>query len=196
MAIPATAAPERLVSQRALTNTMAACAVRRDRAAARRFVLADFPDDEGTMPPALKAARERIVRTLVPCMGADFRSVTMDGLTLRGFLAAGLLTADGGLPLRAARALPDVPAAPVARGGAIGVRFWSCVAAAAPGPAADLIAADDASSAEGHAFAALSPALEGCAPAGGAMRIKPGNVRPQVAAAVYRRVAGAPVGVQ
>jgi len=177
-----------LVPQRVVTVAMAQCAVRRDPVAAEHFVLADLSDGDGAMPPPLKAARQRIIQALTPCVGHNFGSVTMPGIALRGFLAEALLTTNAGTALTAAGALPAVAAAPTAPGGHMGARFWRCVVAAAPRASADLIAAPDRSPEEGKAFDALLPSLQQCAPRDGALRIRPGNVRPQVAAALYVRL--------
>ncbi len=196
IAAPAPAAAKAVeggpVGQRTVTIAMAQCAVHRDHVAAERFVLADVPDADGTLPPELKAARQRIIADMVPCLGHSFGSATMRNVPLRGFLAEALLKQDGASRLAAARALPAVAPAPVAPGPMLGVAFWRCVVAATPQSSADLLAALDGSSEEARLFDALSPALQRCAPSDRGVRIEPGNIRPQVAAALYRRVAGAP----
>ena len=177
---------EVFTSRVAATEKMAGCVVGREQERAERFVVADSASDQEQLDPALK-------RAMVACLGQS-NSLTVRSTDFRGALAEWLLKDQGGARLSAARNLAVAVPQRVAsiESGAGPVALFDCVVRANPASAVTMIEARPESPEEAQAFQAIVPALQACAPATGALRIKPYEVRLWVASSLYRQVAKAP----
>ncbi|QYE34017.1 hypothetical protein KZX46_14505 [Polymorphobacter sp. PAMC 29334] len=160
------------------------CVVRNKPKVAQLFVLAGGGDRSD---PASNASELRYAA--VPCLKGEFRSVHLDGLEMRGAMAEALLKEHNAALLLKARSTPPHLAeriAPLVEG--INLALFGCAVAAMPAQAAALLDAAPSTSGEASAFAAIEPALQGCAPADAALHIKPSAVRWLVATSLYRLV--------
>ena len=174
-AAPATTAT---VTQAELSERMGACLLGRDRRAATALVSAA---DEG----AQRAASARVRPDLIACL-AGRRSATLNGLSLRGAIAEQLLSENGGLLLGRAAALAPIAPVRVPTGAGAGEAALTCAVRAAPADAAALLRQPASTPTEAAAFRALAPMLQACAPAQGAVSIKPYAVRWTVALALFQ----------
>jgi hypothetical protein len=174
-----------LMARYVAAEKVGGCVVRNNPKVAVRFVVSGGGDRSD---PASNVSELRYA--LEPCLKGEFRSVHLDGLEMRGAMAEALLKAHDSALLRQVRSLPPVKAARAAPSadGARNLALFGCAVAAMPAQSAALLDAAPASSGEASAFAAIGPALQDCAPADGAMHVKPSAVRWLVATSLYRLV--------
>lgn len=172
------------------TREIAACVVKVDEAGAANLAGKRVADLPKKLPPSMQGALGR-------CIDRRRASLTLNSVELRGVLAEYLMVAEP-MRMRTAALRVRAPARVSPLGvdnGTVQELLVDCAVAAEPKAASALIATPAGSAEERTAIAPLAGALQGCAPAEGAVHFTPALLRAHVAAALYRQVAAPAAGV-
>ncbi|WP_156455560.1 hypothetical protein [Sphingomonas sp. CCH5-D11] len=175
-----------MMTQTDRSRQMAQCALRLNRGAAQRYVLASSTD------PAERKSMNAFRQSMITCLSGS-RSATLDPVAVEGAIAEALLTENGGALLAKAATVP--PTTPVrvvlSPNASMHHGVIDCAVRARPDLAAQMLRAQPETPEELQHFQALGPALQACVPQDVKLSIKPFHVRSLVAGALYRRVTSA-----
>lgn len=173
-----------IVTQTELSAAMGSCALAHNHKASERLVRTKTSD------PAFRRALDQIYPTMIACVKGN-GSATLNGISLRGTIAEGLVQEHDGAVLTQALAAPSIaPTRVPVHGEGMQQAIIACAVAATPSAAVGRLRANPGTPAEAAAFRLLVPALQACVPLTGEVRIKPFEVRPLAAIALYQRFGG------
>ncbi|WBH17572.1 hypothetical protein [Sphingomonas radiodurans] len=172
-----------VVTQSDLSRQMALCALRLNRDASRRFILAQGDDAEK------RKSVKSFHATMVTCLSGA-RSATLDPISVEGAFAEALMQENDGALLTKAAGLPAVDPVRIVptQGSSAQYGVVECAVRARPDVAARMLRSKPETVEEAGHFRELAPALQGCVPLTGKISLKPFHVRSLVAGALYRRV--------
>lgn len=173
-----------LMTQTERSAEMGRCALTHNRKASERLVRTKIGD------AAFRRALDGIYPTMIGCVKGS-GSATLNMISLRGTIAESLVNEhDGEVLGKAAAASSVAPVRATGDGEELREAVVGCVVAAAPAAAVGMLRAVAGTPEETTAFRLLIPALQACVPLAGEVRIKPFEVRPLAAIALYQRFGG------
>lgn len=173
-----------LTTQTERSAEMGRCVLGRNRKLSIGLVRADLDG------PEYRRIGERLYPDMVMCLKGS-GSATLNAISLRGTIGESLVKErDGEVLTLAAAASPVAPVRAAGTGEGLRQAIIGCAVAATPTAAVGMLRAYPGTPEEAAAFRLLVPALQACVPLTGEVRIKPFEVRPLAAIALYQRFGG------